>query len=183
MNRGDRQRIVALCAFAPLLVLGALAGCSGDDGEAERAEVIGDLRRTAPANVTDEQLGCYVDRVADELGPHLLSPDRESSAAQVRALARIRLDCLGVATSGRPAPLADGIPEELRVDRELPWAPGDDPELDALWRACEDANMAACDQLFDDAVPGSPYERFGATCGGRGAAEVCDAPRDPTGEA
>jgi hypothetical protein len=44
---------------------------------------------------------------------------------------------------------------------------GDDPELDALWDACEDGDGQACDDLFFDSPFGSEYEEFGKTCGGR----------------
>lgn len=44
---------------------------------------------------------------------------------------------------------------------------GDDPALDALWDACEDGDLGACDLLFWDSIVGSDYEHFGATCGER----------------
>jgi hypothetical protein len=46
---------------------------------------------------------------------------------------------------------------------------GSDPELDALWDACEDGDFAACDQLYLDSPTGSEYETFGDTCGERTA--------------
>jgi hypothetical protein len=42
---------------------------------------------------------------------------------------------------------------------------GDDPYLDALWEACADADMTACDALYLEAPIGSEYEAFGYTCG------------------
>jgi len=44
---------------------------------------------------------------------------------------------------------------------------GDDPELDALWDACEAGSGTACDDLYWDSPGGSAYEEFGTTCGGR----------------
>ncbi len=49
---------------------------------------------------------------------------------------------------------------------------GDDPELDALWLACEAGSGLACDRLFRLAPIGSGYERFGLSCGER--AQVLD---------
>ncbi|MFC7403554.1 hypothetical protein [Georgenia alba] len=53
---------------------------------------------------------------------------------------------------------------------------GEDPELDALWDACEAGDPAACDDLYLDSPSGSEYEDFGFTCGGRvpeGSGELC----------
>jgi hypothetical protein len=44
---------------------------------------------------------------------------------------------------------------------------GDDPELDALWDACEDGDWDACDDLYWSTPIDSRYEEFGATCGDR----------------
>lgn len=45
--------------------------------------------------------------------------------------------------------------------------PGTDAEMDALWVACADGDMQACDDLFVRSEVGSEYEEFGRTCGGR----------------
>jgi len=52
-------------------------------------------------------------------------------------------------------PLADGD------------AYGDNPDLDALWDACEAGDGVACDDLYAQADFGSGYETFGYTCGER----------------
>ncbi len=44
---------------------------------------------------------------------------------------------------------------------------GDDPALDALAQSCYDGDLAACDDLYRGADPGTPYRIFGDTCGGR----------------
>jgi hypothetical protein len=44
---------------------------------------------------------------------------------------------------------------------------GDDPELDALWDACEEGDGEACDDLFFQSPIGSEYEEYGTTCGNR----------------
>lgn len=49
----------------------------------------------------------------------------------------------------------------------LPQGYGDDPELDALWDACEAGDLTACDDLFWSSMVDSEYEEFGATCGER----------------
>jgi hypothetical protein len=46
-------------------------------------------------------------------------------------------------------------------------APGDDPYLDGLYRACDDGNGQACDILAAEAAQGTVYEQYGLTCGRR----------------
>ncbi|MGO1622547.1 MAG: hypothetical protein ACTHXS_07230, partial [Flaviflexus sp.] len=53
----------------------------------------------------------------------------------------------------------------------VPRAYGDDPELDALWDACADGDLAACDELYENAVDDSAYRVFGNTCGETSAAQ------------
>lgn len=53
--------------------------------------------------------------------------------------------------------LADNVPNAL----------GDDAALDRLWESCEAGGGADCDALFEQAPPGTDYERFGLTCGER----------------
>ncbi|WP_147796629.1 DUF4190 domain-containing protein [Cellulomonas sp. Y8] len=44
---------------------------------------------------------------------------------------------------------------------------GDDPELDALWDACQGGSGTACDDLYWASDLGTEYESFGSTCGNR----------------
>ncbi len=44
---------------------------------------------------------------------------------------------------------------------------GDDSAMDALWDACEQGDMGACDELYMLAPIGSEYETYGDTCGYR----------------
>jgi hypothetical protein len=44
---------------------------------------------------------------------------------------------------------------------------GDDVQLDALWDACADGDMDACDNLYNEAPAGTKYQEFGGTCGDR----------------
>lgn len=50
---------------------------------------------------------------------------------------------------------------------------GDDPDLDALWDACEIGDGTACDELWESSPVGSDYEEFGVTCGDRPAVLNC----------
>lgn len=50
---------------------------------------------------------------------------------------------------------------------EAAGSPGGDAALDALYEACADGDMQACDDLYLDSPWGSEYEEFGDTCGGR----------------
>ncbi len=83
-----------------------------------------------------------------------------------------------MATDEAPTPDCDafGTRPEVPPEWEVPDEPydgaggsyGDDPELDALWDACEASDWAACDDLYLYSPIGSEYESFGITCGDRG---------------
>lgn len=45
---------------------------------------------------------------------------------------------------------------------------GDNPQLDAMWDACDAGDDEACDELYRNSEFGSEYEEFGDTCAGRG---------------
>ena len=62
---------------------------------------------------------------------------------------------------------------------------GDNEGCDALYRACGDGDMLACNDLFNASFPGSNYSASGATCGGRtqpggrGYAGYCEEIEEP----
>jgi hypothetical protein len=116
-----------------------------------------------------------VNRVVDEVGADQLAPDARPAPNQVSRLTSIRIDCIGVANLGRP-PTTGTVrplgPDETSA-RRLPQKPGDDAQLDLLYTACQQGNGPACDALFDAAPPGSDYEEFGVTCGGRTREKRC----------
>lgn len=161
-------RVVAVA-----VALGAVA-CSGGDDDVDRASAVQAVVDDSAGLLTEEQAGCYVDRVVDELGPRLLTPDAEPTDAELRRLTAIRVDCIGVANLGA-GPRTTGTAAMRVPPRPGPMTFGDDPALDELWAACEGGDGGACDQLFDVAPLGSDYEAFGATCGGRGAEPSCGA--------
>lgn len=51
---------------------------------------------------------------------------------------------------------------------------GDDPALDALARDCGGGDPEACDILSLSGAPGSGYEEYGGTCGGRNESLAAD---------
>ncbi len=76
----------------------------------------------------------------------------------------------GSTCGGRTDELAGGCAAELGSDEGLDIDAerfGDDPGNDALYLACEDGNLAACDTLFFNSGFGSEYEAFASSCGGR----------------
>ena len=158
-----------------LVAVGVLAGasaCSGDDFDREAA--IDQVQEQWSGRLDDEQAGCYVDRVREEVGSVALTDDASLSPQQIGRLTSIRIDCIGVENLA-----SDGSSTTLALDpddtwlRTLPSAYGDDPQLDLLWDACESGSGAACDQLFDLSAPGSDYEEFALSCGGRTRELVC----------
>jgi hypothetical protein len=44
---------------------------------------------------------------------------------------------------------------------------GDDAGLDPYAERCHDGELTACDELYSLSDPGSDYEYYGLTCGGR----------------
>jgi hypothetical protein len=60
---------------------------------------------------------------------------------------------------------------------EIPFAIGDDPELDDLTVACSEGDLGACDDLYVQSPIDTNYEDYGNTCGGRlpeGAGGSCE---------
>jgi hypothetical protein len=66
-----------------------------------------------------------------------------------------------------PEPESQQTPEEEPESTQAPPASSGDERLDALYAACDDGDMHACDDLYREAPLGSDHEHFGDTCGGR----------------
>jgi hypothetical protein len=159
--------LVASLAVA-LVVLGS---CS--DSGVDREEAVGRVVDEGNGRVTEEQAGCYVDRVLDEIGASPLRPDASVPPEQIARLTTIRVDCIGVANLGGDPPVGTATPSEGGLPG--PKRRGEDAALDALWDSCAAGFGQACDELFDQAVMASEYEDFGATCGGRTREAQCAA--------
>ena len=155
---------------ALLSVMMGVIGCSGD--RVDRDAAVERVVDESAGRITREQAGCYVDRVLDEIGEAPLRPGAVVPPEQIGRLTALRVDCIGVANLGpEPSTATTTGP----VGRELagPKRRGDSAPLDALWDQCEQGFGRACDQLFDQALPGSEYEHFGVTCGRRTREEQC----------
>lgn len=161
---------------AAVIVLATLGlGCTDDSGRFDRDAAIRKVLEEGQGSLTRQQAECYVDRVAEEVGSAQLAPDATASASQISKLTSIRIDCVGVVNLGR-TPVTGTVrpvsPDETSARRQ-PQRRGDDPNLDLLYDACESGNGQACDTLFENAPPGSEYEEFGVTCGGRTREKRC----------
>ena len=140
-------------------------GACSSPASFDRSRAVDQVLARAGNAVSRAQAECYVDRVVNELGSSALEttdPDPE----KVPRLTSIRIDCVGLASLGTFPPsvstvttAGSGLTQARR--------PGDDPQLDQLHAACGAGNGTACDQLFELAPLGSPYEEFAGTCGGR----------------
>lgn len=172
---GRRRRQVQACGAAAVgLVLLVLGACS-ESTTFDRATAVQQVLDQSQGAITREQAECYVNRVAEEVGANQLAPDARPSPSQIGRMTSIRIDCVGVANLGRsPATgtVRPSAPDETSA-RRVPQKPGDDPQLDLLYDACKQGNGQACDSLFDAAPPGSEYEEFAVTCGGRTREKRC----------
>jgi hypothetical protein len=160
------SRISGLAWLAALVVLSACSG-SGDGREAVE-DLAGD-------DITPEQTQCILDRVELAFGVPLddldgdLSPEQELSVAIARDVCLLDPDSAPPATVSPDAgvSLPPGLEDAAARFDPDDRPPGDDEELDALWLACGDGDAQACDALLFAAPPGSAYEAFGFSCGGR----------------
>lgn len=170
-STGTVFRRIALAWAAAVLLL---AGCTSSGTSSVTGGGSGD------ADLTD----CERARLAAALG---LADAAEVSLPLDPAdepLADIARDicALGGDTPGDTVPLDTSVrlPAEER-DAALPAAlvrapalfdpadapPGDDPYLDGLWIACGQGSASACNALLFESSPGSDYEAFAFSCGGR----------------
>jgi hypothetical protein len=172
-----RHRRLRSLALAGLGVAAPLAGaaCSEPAPTFDRGAAVQRVIDESGGALNRQQAECYVNRVVDEVGANQLEPDAKPSANQISRLTSIRIDCVGVANLGR-SPATGTVrpvsPDETSA-RRLPQRKGDDAQLDLLYDACQQGSGAACDSLFDAAPPGSEYEEFAVTCGGRTREKKC----------
>jgi len=173
--RPARGRLWSVAALLGATGLMLVVACSEASPGMDRAAAVQKVIADSKGAVTQQQAECYVNRVVDEVGAGALAEDARPTPSQLGRLTSIRIDCVGVANLGRSPgtgtvrPLA---PEETSA-RRLPHRRGDDPNLDLLYEACAQGNGRACDDLFDAAPPGSDYEEFAVTCGGRTREKRC----------
>jgi len=153
--------------FSALLVLAACS--SGPGGGREAVEQI-----ASADDLTPDQTLCILQRVESEFGMVLDDLEGSLTPEQELIVAIARDVCL-LDTNPAPPPTGsvtgDTLPPTLadaptRFDPGSP-PPGDDDLLDALWIGCGAGQAASCDELFYSAQPGSDYEAFGFSCGGR----------------
>lgn len=154
---------------------------TGDfSGFAESAAAFEMLIGDAPAEIRDdmEVLGGFLRLVAEAYEG--LDPNDPNAMLQVFEAIGPEIEAQGAALATAGANIERYLAEECGLDvggdivgdlgggtGDEPFTYGDDPELDALWDACEDGDGKACDDLFFDSPFGSEYEEFGNTCGGR----------------
>ena len=148
-------------------------GSEGDDGseviDPEDAEA---LAMQMFGNLDEEQVQCLGEEIAaleEDYDFEALAEDPTAGAfdpEMIQAFMAAFTDCdipLESLFAGiDPGDLEGGETGFLPGDTY-----GDNPELDALWDACEDGDGEACDELYFSSEVGSEYEEFGDTCGGR----------------
>lgn len=155
-----------------VVVLAVAVACSS--ARVDRAQAVQQVVDGSDGRLSQEQAQCYVDAVLDQIGPAPLRRGASISPEQQARLTTIRVDCVGLANLGRQ-PTEAGTALVPDVELAGPKEHGDDPDLDALWDRCAVGYGQACDDLFDRAVLGSPYEQFAVTCGQRTREAQCAA--------
>ena len=138
------------------------------------------LLNTADTGDTDVELSALEFALVDAIAESGISHD--AADCIVRELARMDINLLRLASSIQGDELPDELwdaanacGDELLADGTFDFSGGfgtdidgygDDPELDALWDACDAGDLAACDELYLSTPIGSTYEAFGSTCAG-----------------
>lgn len=148
-----------------------LAACSNGDGGREQVQ-----RLATGDDITDAQTACILERLESEFDLVLDDLGAELSAEEEQTVAIARDVCLldpndAAGSPDGAEPQGEPLPSSLasapsRFDPDDP-PPGDDEALDALWEGCGDGDARACDELLFTATPGSDYEAFAFSCGGR----------------
>jgi hypothetical protein len=154
-----------------LLAIGAFLLLGGDDEDDEvRTEAIAQLRELG---LSEDDAECMADGLIDELGADALDgadmssePTEEQLAAFVETTEECDIDPSAV-TGGDADDRSDDDSDDSDSDSDGDGTYGSDPELDALYDACEGGDFEACDQLYLDSPSGSEYEEFADSCGNR----------------
>lgn len=172
-NRSARAVAGALVGGLTLVGAGMAGGCTPpapSGATFDRAATVDEIVRSSNGTVDRGQAECFVNRVADEVGIEALAVNTSKTPTQIERLTSIQIDCLGLGNLGSvpllQAPRGTRGPSDTSSRRE-PKRPGDDPQLDLLYAACQRGSGSSCDRLFDEAPVGSEYEEFASTCGGR----------------
>lgn len=169
--------ILAAVAIAVI----AFLALGGDDESTVRADLASKIREESEGELSGQQADCIAGLLVDEKGEGAFEDvDYDADEAPqvvLDAFEDIGLDELvdrcdiDLAALGGGDGGTDGSDSTDTTDTtEGPvedGSYGSDPELDALYDACEEGDYAACDQLYLDSPAGSEYETFGDTCGDR----------------
>jgi hypothetical protein len=176
------SRLVGLSGIVAALVglVMIVGGCSSTPPFDRDGAVNAVLAQNS--QLTRAQAECYVDRVLRDVGSGALDTSTAPPPEVVPKLTRIQVDCIGVVNLGTSVPGSSVPLDESDLGGSVPRGLGDDPHLDALYRACQAGSGPSCDRLFDEAPIGSAYEDFASTCGGRTKEPLCAAKYpDPPG--
>ena len=178
-HSAGRRAVVVLSAALAMLV----AACGGSSSDnTTRDDVIALAEASFSADVGLEELpeslktfvACAVDAVVEELDLSWSdveraleeSGDLNSLTSDTDEMSPAGLECFGELTFEDLVLIGGGSDDDLFGSDASSY--GDDPELDALWDACEAGDDVACDDLYWESPLGSEYESFGLSCAGRG---------------
>lgn len=178
-HSAGRRAVVVLSAALAMLV----AACGGSSSDnTTRDDVIALAEASFSADVGLEELpeslktfvACAVDAVVEELDLSWSdveraleeSGDLNSLTSDTDEMSPAGLECFGELTFEDLVLIGGGSDDDLFGSGASSY--GDDPELDALWDACEAGDDVACDDLYWESPLGSEYESFGLSCAGRG---------------
>jgi branched-chain amino acid transport system substrate-binding protein len=178
-HSAGRRAVVVLSAALAMLV----AACGGSSSDnTTRDDVIALAEASFSADVGLEELpeslktfvACAVDAVVEELDLSWSdveraleeSGDLNSLTSGTDEMSPAGLECFGELTFEDLVLIGGGSDDDLFGSGVSSY--GDDPELDALWDACEAGDDVACDDLYWESPLGSEYESFGLSCAGRG---------------
>ena len=176
-HSAGRRAVVVLSAVLAMLV--AACGESSSDNTS-RDDVIALAEASFSADVGLEELpeslktfvACAVDAVVEELDLSWSdveraleeSGDLDSLTSDSDEMSPAGLECFGELTFEDLVLIGGGSDDDLFGSGASSY--GDDPELDALWDACEAGDDVACDDLYWESPLGSEYESFAQENGG-----------------